>query len=187
MVSQLQSVSLNNNALSGFIPEALFQLTSLVYIDISSNNLIGSVDLSHFWRLNELAVLDLSNNELHVKDRDGDNLPTTYLAELRMLMLASCKITQFPRSLRRLNHLSYLDLSSNKISGDVPNWIWEKWGSNLYFLNLSHNMFTGMPLTSDVIPLTTLLLELLDISFNRLSGQIPLPNSSALTLDYSNN
>lgn len=177
---------LNNNVLSGFIPEPFFHLTSLVYIDFSWNNLIGSVDLSHFWRLNELAVLDLSNNELHVKDTDGDNLPATYLARLQRLMLASCKITQFPRSLRRLDHVCDLDLSSNKISGDVPNWIWEKTGSNLYFLNLSHNMFTGMQLTSDVIPTTTSL-ELLDISFNRFSGRIPLPNASALTMDYSNN
>ncbi|KAL6596911.1 hypothetical protein ACP70R_047045 [Stipagrostis hirtigluma subsp. patula] len=184
--SQLETVDLSNNALSGFIPGAFFQVTSLVYIDVSSNNLMGSIDLAHFWRLSKLTGLHLSNNKLHVMDSDGNNPLATYLSELHGLGLASCNITQFPRFLRRVNLISYLDLSCNKISGDVPNWIWEKWSNSLTHLNLSHNMLSRMQLTSDVLP-STIPLEVLDLSFNRLSGQVPMPNSSAQILEYSNN
>jgi Leucine-rich repeat (LRR) protein len=184
--SRLAKVHLSNNALSGFIPEAFFQPTSLVHIDVSSNKLIGSVDLSHFRRLSKLVSLDLSNNELHVLDADANSSLATSLAGLRKLGLASCNMTRFPRFLRHLNYISYLDLSHNKISGHVPNCIWEAWSDSLFHLNLSHNMFTGMQLTSGVLPFTTPL-QVFDLSFNRLTGQIPMPNSSAVILEYSNN
>ncbi|KAJ1267162.1 hypothetical protein BS78_07G035600 [Paspalum vaginatum] len=186
--SQLETVTLSNNALLGYIPKAFYQLTGLVYIDVSSNNLIGSVDLAHFWRLSDLATLFLSYNELHVTDADDSNpVDTTYLTGIRELGLASCSITQFPRFLSHVNHMSYLDLSCNKISGDVPNWIWEvTWGIRESYLNLSHNMFTGMQLSLDVLPFN-IPIEVLDLSFNRLSGRIPMPNLSGQVLDYSNN
>jgi Leucine-rich repeat (LRR) protein len=122
---------LRKNELSGFIPEAFFQLTSLVYMDVSSNNLIGSVDLAYFQRLSDLTVLDLSYNKLQVMDADDSNpVGTSYLVGLHHLGLASCNITRFPRFLRHVKCMSYLDLSCNKISGDVPNWVWETtWSS----------------------------------------------------------
>lgn len=130
--------------------------------------------------------LHISYNGLHVMHAYGNNPLATYLNGLHGLGLATCNITQFPRFLRRLNYISYLDLSSNKISGDVPNWIWETWGGRLTYLNISHNMLTGMQLTTDVLPFTTYL-EVLDLSSNRLTGHIPMPNSSGQILEYSNN
>ncbi|XP_034600358.1 receptor like protein 24 isoform X2 [Setaria viridis] len=185
---QLETVTFKNNELSGFIPKAIFQLTSLVCIDVSSNNLIGSVDLAHFRRLTYLTVLNLSYNKLHVMASEDNNLvETSYLAGLQELGLASCKITRFPRFLRHVDRISYLDLSCNKISGDIPNWIWEMtWNVMESHLNLSHNMFTGMQLNSDVVPFNTPI-DTLDLSFNRLSGMIPMPKLSGLILDYSNN
>lgn len=184
--AKLEVVALSNNALSGFIHEAFFQLSCLVAIDFSSNKLMGSIDLAQFWRLSKLNYLDLSNNELHITDTEGNNPLATYLAGLYELGLASSKIYQFPLFLRRLKYLSALDLSSNEISGDVPNWVLETWSGSLNSLNLSHNMLTGMQISSDVIP-CTIPLEVLDLSFNRISGQIPMPYSSASILEYSNN
>jgi Leucine-rich repeat (LRR) protein len=185
---QLQTVSFENNELSGFIPKAVFQVTSLVSVDVSSNNLIGSVDLAHFRRLTYLTVLHLSYNELHVMASEDNNpVDTGYLAGLHELGLASCNITQFPRFLRHVNHMSYLDLSCNKISGDIPNWVWETtWSVRESHLNLSHNMFTGLQLNSDVVPFNTPV-EVFDLSFNRLSGMIPMPKLSGQILGYSNN
>ncbi|WVZ95194.1 hypothetical protein U9M48_040990 [Paspalum notatum var. saurae] len=198
--SQLETLSLGNNALSGFIPKAFFQLTSLVYIDVSSNNLIGSVDLAHFWRLSDLASLHLSYNKLHVMDADDSNpVDTTYLTGLNELGLASCNMTRFPWFLRHITRISYLDLSCNKISGDVPNWVWGPAWNNFgeSYLNLSHNMFTGLQLNSDVLPYNGLMhaldlmypiivnghvppsicnaknLGVLDLSYNNFSGPIP--------------
>ncbi|KAF8712823.1 hypothetical protein HU200_028596 [Digitaria exilis] len=170
----------------GSVPSSIANLTRLILLDISSNSLDGNNYFCLFWRLSKLNYLYLSNNELHVTDTDGNNPLATYLAGLYELGLASSKIYQFPSFLRRLKYLSALDLSSNEISGDVPNWVLETWRGSLNSLNLSHNMLTGMQISSDVIP-CTIPLEVLDLSFNRISGQVPMPNSSASILEYSNN
>ncbi|TVU43439.1 hypothetical protein EJB05_09912, partial [Eragrostis curvula] len=182
--SQLESVDLSENKLSGPIPKAFFQLTSMISLDLNSNNLIGLVDLVWFWRLRKIENLGLSNNKLSVIETEGNSpLPSDWSAPME-LHLASCNITQFPRSLMRSNYISHLDLSCNKISGDIPKQLWETWSSQLAYLNLSHNMLTGMQLTSNVL-LTQL--EILDLSFNGFQGAIPMPNSFAVLMDYSHN
>ncbi|XP_037409362.1 receptor like protein 22-like [Triticum dicoccoides] len=185
--SHLVSVDLRRNNLMGNIPVSFFQLTSLAYLDIGWNNLMGSVDLSLFWRLENLVHLGLSNNNLSVMDMDGEgnNPPCTYLPRVTRLELACCNLTRFPCLLAHLNQLSYLDLSCNRISGAIPKWIWPTWDSSLTYLNLSHNMFSIMQLTSYVLPFNRL--NALDLSSNQLQGQIPMPSPPAAILDYSNN
>uniref|UniRef100_A0ACD5XC33 Uncharacterized protein n=1 Tax=Avena sativa TaxID=4498 RepID=A0ACD5XC33_AVESA len=101
-------------------------------------------------------------------------------------------MTTIPRLLMHVHHIITLDLSSNKIQGTIPQWIWAKWDDSLTDLNLSNNIFSHMQLTSYVLP--NICLALLDLSFNRLEGQIPMPNllitgfsSSPQIFDYSNN
>lgn len=144
--SHLESLVLSNNEFSDHIPKAFFQLASLKHLDISSNNFVGLLDLTLFWGLSKLTSLHVSNNQLHVVEGEAHvPLPIDFYGPNK-LGLASCNITQFPRTLRRINNMSYLDLSHNKISGDVPNWIWETWSSSLNYLDLSHNMLTGIQL-----------------------------------------
>uniref|UniRef100_A0A3B6FG82 Uncharacterized protein n=1 Tax=Triticum aestivum TaxID=4565 RepID=A0A3B6FG82_WHEAT len=152
--SHLVSVDLSTNNLTGNIPKSFFQLRSLAYLDIGWNNLFGSVDLSSFWRLGSLTHLGLSHNNLSVVELDGEdnNSPSTYLPRITMLGLASCNLMRFPRSLAHLNQMSYLDLSSNRISGAIPKWMWVTWNSSLTYLNLSHNLLSIMQLTSYVLP-----------------------------------
>ncbi|KAM3346285.1 hypothetical protein ACQJBY_020708 [Aegilops geniculata] len=184
--SHLVSVDLSTNELTGNIPKSFFQLKSLAYLDIGCNNLVGSVDLSSFWRLGNLVHLSLSNNNLSVMDMDGEgnNFLSTYLPRVTKLELASCNLTKFPSLLEHVKQVSYLDLSCNRISGAMPKWIWATWNSTLTYLNLSHNMFSIMQLTSYVLPFDKL--EVIDLSSNQLQGQIPMPSSSAY-FDCSNN
>jgi len=146
---------------------------------------MGLVDLDSLWRLENLTYIFLSHNKLTVMEGEGSNSSSVYPSWLVELGLASCSITKIPNLLIRLNHVEYLDLSCNKISGDIPKWIWERWTNDLRVLNILGNMFTGMELNSSVIPISTL--SHLDLSSNRLQGQVPMPESSAEILDYSNN
>ncbi|VAH85832.1 unnamed protein product [Triticum turgidum subsp. durum] len=189
--SQLTLVFLSQNKFSGKIPASFFILTNLVGLDLSSNNITGLVQFSSLWRLPKLAYLGLSNNRLSVLDGEDNKSAVPLLPKLSILVLASCNMTKIPYLLRHINHLQVLDLSSNKIQGTVPHWIWEKWDDSLTQLNLSNNIFTHMQLASYVLPYNHL--RSLDLSSNRLQGQIPMPNlltavyTNTQFLDYSNN
>ena len=107
--------------------------------------------------------LYLSHNKLTVTEGEGSNSSSTYPSRLVGLGLASCNVTKIPNLLMGLKNMNDLDLSSNKISGDIPNW---KWNNDLSRLNLSNNMFTGMELNSShVIPFNGVL-DVFDLSSN---------------------
>uniref|UniRef100_A0A453DTQ9 Uncharacterized protein n=2 Tax=Triticinae TaxID=1648030 RepID=A0A453DTQ9_AEGTS len=184
--SCLQLVILSGNSLAGQFPKSFFQLAELVRLEINLNNFVDSVDLSSFGRLRKLTGLDLSHNKLSVMIDEGNNSLYTSLFGLDELGLACCNITKFPSFLTHLDRMVYLDLSCNKIAGDIPKLIWERWNNSLLQLNLSHNMFTSMQLTSYVLPFSGYL-EVFDLSSNRLRGQIPMPDLSSEYLDYSHN
>ncbi|XP_037408495.1 receptor-like protein 7 [Triticum dicoccoides] len=189
--SRMRIVSLSENQISGQIPASFFELRSLVDLDLHTNNLTGLVQLISLWKLRKLYNLDLSNNKLYVLDSEGSEPTMPVLPKLLMLGLMSCNMTTIPRFLMHLNHVQILDLSCNVIDGIIPKCILETWDDGLISLNLSHNKFTDMQLTSYVLPNSRL--ESLDVSFNRLQGQIPMPNMLATVwslpqvLDYSNN
>ncbi|CAL4899322.1 unnamed protein product [Urochloa decumbens] len=189
--SRLQIANLNDNNFSEKIPWSFFWLTNLVDLDLSSNNLTGLVDLDSFWRLRKLVYLDLSGNQLHVRDGKDSNCTFPLLPKLTNLGLKSCSMTKIPSFLMYLDYITSLDLSCNKIVGTIPMWIWEKWEDSLSNLNLSHNVFTDLQLTSSILPNGHL--ASLDLSYNRIQGQIPMPNmlktarSLEAILDYSNN
>ncbi|XP_066317801.1 receptor like protein 22-like isoform X2 [Miscanthus floridulus] len=180
--SCLKNVYLEMNNLTGRIPQSLLVLPNLKELNIEGNNLMGSVDLASLWG-KDLTSLFLSYNKLTVIEGEGiNNSLSTYPYQLVELGLASCNMIKIPKLLHA-KHMIILDLSSNKISGDIPSWIWNY---DLMVIDLSHNMFTGMKLNSYVIPFSNNL-GYLNLSSNRLQGPIPLPSSSARILDYSNN
>lgn len=173
------------NKLTGQIPRSILDLTSLRELLIDWNSLVGLVELASFWRLRKLTGLGLSHNKLSIVDGEGNTNSSTYLSGISTLRLACCNITKFPTVLARVSDVRYLDISCNRLSGDIPDWIWGRWKNSLSYLNLSHNMFTGMQLNSSLFPSSRL--EILDLSANRLEGQIPMPYLSPLFVDYSHN
>ncbi|XP_008645599.1 receptor like protein 22 isoform X2 [Zea mays] len=189
--SCIEVVTLNDNKISGNIPSALFHLINLVILDLSSNNITGFVDLDDFWKLRKLAQMSLSNNKLYIKEGKRSNSTFRLLPKLTELDLKSCGLTEIPSFLVHLDHITILDLSCNKILGTIPNWIWHTWDHSLRNLNLSNNAFTNLQLTSYILPNSHL--EFLDLSSNRIQGQIPIPNMLTMesnyeqVLDYSNN
>lgn len=187
--SFLNYINLRSNNFTGHIPKSFYDLTKLGYLWLDSNHFDGTFDLSILWKLKMLESLSLSNNMLSVIDDEDGYRQLPYLPNIRTLRLASCNVTKIPGVLRYTNKLWILDLSNNRINGVIPSWIWVNWKDSMYSLKLSNNMFTSLENFPSFIPMYNL--ERLQLSSNRLHGNVPIPLTSNLfgasVLDYSNN
>lgn len=139
--SMLQSLYLNINSLSGTIPLELGYSSSLSDIDLSDNLLTGVLAPS-IWNLCErLVSLKLHGNSLS-GSLPEPALPNSTCKNLQSLDIGNNKfLGDFPEFVTRFQALKELDLSSNMLSGQVPQILA---ALNLEKLNLSHNNFTGM-------------------------------------------
>jgi len=100
------------------------------------------------------------------------------------LILSSCNIPEFPNFLENQTTLYYLDISANKIGGQVPQWLWSL--PELQYVNISQNSFSGFEGPADVIQRCGELL-MLDISSNTFQDPFPLlPNSTTIFLGSDN-
>ncbi len=134
----LQSLQLSENNLSGTIPENISNLTNLEHLVLSDNNLSGSIPES-ITSLKTLIQLWLDKNQLTgtIPENIGN------LINLRELYLNSNLLTgTIPESLSKLSELEALYLKSNKLSGNVPkvfyNWdFWKSW----WWQSISGNNF----------------------------------------------
>ncbi|GKF48957.1 leucine-rich repeat-containing protein [Tanacetum coccineum] len=133
-----------NNQLRGQIDMQTFrQLTNLTYLELSSNNFSGELELDTLLSsLTNLDWLDLSYNGFSVTTINANHYvnPGFWL-----LNLDSCKMKVFPESCRALKQLQDLDLSGNEIHGQIPHWVEEIGRNELHLLNLSHNFITVLP------------------------------------------
>ncbi|WOG85891.1 hypothetical protein DCAR_0105084 [Daucus carota subsp. sativus] len=175
--SRLQSFSCSNNSLYGSIPHSFSQLVNLTVLDLSSNNFSGVLDLEMFSGLESLKRLHLSDNSLSVRSTIMATLPPN----LYSLGLSSCNMKEFPHFSRDANiSLNLIDLSNNKIEGEIPHWI----GSvgdfyGIPYLNLSHNKLIG-----GLEQLPWGYIQYLDLQDNKLNGSLPtlMCNSSSLEI-----
>ncbi|KAI3759896.1 hypothetical protein L1987_50281 [Smallanthus sonchifolius] len=181
LLSSLDTLDLSSNKLEGEIPRSIFELRNLNILLLSSNILSGTIRTIDFQdRLSNLTTLDLSFNNLSIITSNNITL-VNHLPKFTTLKLASCSLTKFP-NLRNQSRLINLDLSNNKIEGQIPNWIWEIGNAHLSYMNLSHNQLIGLE-----EPYNFRDLYVLDLHSNSLSGVIPLPPQTATFIDYSNN
>jgi Leucine-rich repeat (LRR) protein len=174
--NSLEILSLYNNRLYGSIPKSISNLVSLNTLDISSNNLSGMVEFDMFSKLNQLGFLDLSYNNLSLSITN--NLKYTF-PTLQYLNLASCNLTKFPDFLRMSKVLQTLDLSNNRIYGQISDWMFEM--EDLRFLNLSHNSLLSM----ESLPRKNLVY--LNLHANMLQGRLLVPPPSIGVFLISNN
>ncbi|KAE8801995.1 LRR receptor-like serine/threonine-protein kinase GSO1 [Hordeum vulgare] len=112
-LTSLQLLDLSDNYFTGCIPNCSVTL-SLYYLDISGNLLSGFPNA--FFNSSFITALDISRNQF-----TGNLEWTQYLSEISLLLLGSNKFEgRISSNLCRLQHLSIIDISHNRLSGTVP-------------------------------------------------------------------
>ncbi|MFQ6625358.1 hypothetical protein Gotur_006074 [Gossypium turneri] len=206
----LEDLWLYDNSISGAVPSWLFDLVNLTSLDLSSNNLSGVIKPEMLSKLTSLMFLDVSSNSLLSLSTSGNDVNYSF-PQLRTVNFSGCSVRQFPNFFRTSN-LEELNLSNNMISGGISKWEAEGWekllsldlshnflttleqfpGNNLVYLSLHSNWLQGPILSTCLNPQIPISkeLEALIISENKLTGNVPssiCSSSSLYLLDLSEN
>ncbi|KAL2334696.1 hypothetical protein Fmac_015909 [Flemingia macrophylla] len=181
-ITFLQNLDLSNNSFSSSIPDSLCSLHHLKFLRLQQNILNGSIS-NVLGNLTSLIVLDLSSNS----QLEG-TISTSVEWQLG---------PKFPSWIQSQNKLQYLEMSNAGIFDSIPSGFW-KTTSQAYFENLSHNyihesslsVFLWLKGTEDEYKNFLGLVTSIDLSNNKLSGEIPrkITNLNGLTfLNLSHN
>lgn len=208
----LESLSLYANNLEGNIPASITSATSLIIINLSDNNLTGTIpNLSALTNLqslilsqnqltgnipsnlpNSIQYLELATNNL------TGNIPSTLPSALVRLMINSNQLSgSLPSSLNSFLNLEHIRATSNNLTGEIPNL---NNLTNLRYLEINNNNFndsTGIDLSANTslewlylsnnqlkgtLPNVPASIQVIDLSYNRYSGNIPAAYSSLANL-----
>ncbi|KAK3423789.1 hypothetical protein EUGRSUZ_H00985 [Eucalyptus grandis] len=197
-ITNLELLDLGSNKLQGplsilspstryFYAISICQLSSLLELDLSNNNLLGTVPPC-FGNITNLEVLDLSSNKLqgplpipspstrsfHAMNNDFTGEIPSLICQLSSLwsldLSNNSLLGNIPPSFGNITNLVDLGLTSNKLQGSLPR-------PNLY---ISNNNFIGWWPTKIF---SNMSLQVIDLSNNKFGGPIPLP--SIVTMYYS--
>ncbi|CAJ2653686.1 unnamed protein product [Trifolium pratense] len=189
---QLQMLSLRRNQLSGSLPPSLCYLTDIQLLDLSENNLSGRIfkclknfsAMSHNVSLTSTIDSDLAYVEgrsvyflgrsfdliAFLMWKGEDRLFKNNKLILRSIDLSSNQLTgDIPEEIGNLIELVSLNLSSNNLSGEITSKIGRL--TSLDSLDLSRNYFFG-PIPPSLAQIDRL--AMLNLSYNNLSGRIPI-------------
>ncbi|XP_052178174.1 receptor-like protein 7 [Diospyros lotus] len=191
--TQLTILRLNSNIFSGQIL-SLTGLSRLWYLGLSYNEFdVGN--MFWLWNLTSLTTLLLSGIDLQgsvllspankIQHATIGLSSNTTLLNFERLEFDSCNLTDFPYFLSFQNQLELLSLKNNKIQGQIPAWMLNTSKDALKMLNLRDNYLTGFEQQPIILPWAKL--RLLDLSYNKLQGRLPIPPTSILVYLASGN
>ncbi|XP_028799918.1 receptor-like protein EIX2 [Neltuma alba] len=193
----------NFNAIS--IPAFLGSMGRLRYLSISESNFTGKIPTNLGRNLTALQFLDLSYNDLHIKDMSWISkiqslqhldLSRVYLGEahnlfqvlhmlpsLSQLQLEECGLGNLSAPLSPFNftnntRVQVLNLAKNEIDGRILH-VFQNW-TFVESLDLHVNNLSSMPLWLGEFKN----LVSLDLSINALCGPIPVALSNLTSLEY---
>ncbi|KAM7489920.1 hypothetical protein LguiB_027404 [Lonicera macranthoides] len=203
--NNLEILDLANNNFSLKIPASFGFLHQLKLLNLRNNSLIGELP-SSLKNCASLGVIDMSENKL------SGMLPAWLGTDLALLAILSFRKNEFhgsiPLSMCLLNHTQVLDLSQNKISGNIPqcfkkfySLIQTESSSTIMSIGLSQHLVYsegtqfyfqyGKYVPSALVQWkgkvykygsTLGLLKCIDLSSNKLVGQIPQEIASLVGL-----
>lgn len=141
----LVHVDLSLCSLKGSILEALEDMFALEYIDLTGNDLGGSIPKSFGINMTSIAFLALSNNQLQ---------------------------GSIPEAFGNMTSLEYLDVGENRLEGEIPKSIWEICA--LKTLRLHDNNLSGeLWFAESSSRCAHFSLESLLLENNQLTGSLP--------------
>ncbi|KAK6731777.1 hypothetical protein RB195_007933 [Necator americanus] len=157
-LKRLEKLSITSSNLV-HIPEKLFcSLKNLQVLNVSSNWISTLSSSAPHCIANQLIIVDFSHNRL---DRLGTELNT--LPAVRQLSLSNNRLSSIEQGIENLPEtLIHINLASNQLSTIPPSLVVLP---HLVSLNLSHNSIDE----SSPNVFTSNVLELLDLSWNRIS------------------
>ncbi|CAI9290220.1 unnamed protein product [Lactuca saligna] len=182
--SKLRCLDISRNMLDG-IPKYLGNLCNLERLYFYNNfavvkfpdflnNLSGctSLTLQGLYVGHNRLIGTLSNETLRFKN-------------LSILGMKSCNLgPHFPRWIQTLKNISYLDIANNRISDTIPLGFWDMWPSQLTYLNLSSNNISGK---APDLSSKSGYISMIDLSSNRFYGPITNVSSTLTSLHLSRN
>ncbi|KAM7489914.1 hypothetical protein LguiB_027398 [Lonicera macranthoides] len=185
----LKFLDLANNNFSGKIPASFGFLHHLRLLNLRNNSFIGELP-SSLKNCSSLEIIDTSENKL------SGQLPAWIGTDLTNLVVLSFRRNNFygsiPPGMCLLNYIQVLDLSQNKISGNIPQ-CFNKLYSLIKTKSSNEATYFDIPILADNYYIrdyvlsalvqwkgnlleyrsTLGLLKCIDLSNNKLVGQIP--------------
>ncbi|XP_065034688.1 receptor-like protein EIX2 isoform X2 [Musa acuminata AAA Group] len=176
---QIRVMDFSSNNISGVIPESICSIESLQSLHLSNNSLSGELPLS-LKDCGNLYLLDAENNNLkgEIPTWIGENITHLRFLNLRSNMLFG----DIPPNLSRLSSLQFLDLADNELSGTIPrsfgnftgmkvienfsNWTTDQ-------IRYQEQMFITTKGNTRSYGMSLLIMNILDLSDNNLSGGVP--------------
>ncbi|KAK6139302.1 hypothetical protein DH2020_026961 [Rehmannia glutinosa] len=156
-LSSLQKLSLVSLGLWGSLPRKINRFRSLEVLNISSNFMFGEMpqSISSYQSLRSLVLsdnlfngsfpdltglslleeLDLSNNDL------GPKFPSLGNNLVRISLGNNSLRSEIPQDLKKLNRLQVFDVSSNRLVGPMPSFLFSM--PSIQYINLAKNQLSG--------------------------------------------
>ncbi|KAF8035270.1 hypothetical protein BT93_C1329 [Corymbia citriodora subsp. variegata] len=154
----LTILSALGNRISG-IPKEIGNISTLEEFVLEDNLLGGALEpnIGNLSRLRRLRISDLNGPSSNFPDLQGMNM--------RYLILRNCLLTgSIPGYIGEWTNLYILDLSANRLSGQVP----DTMGPALNYMFLTNNSLTGAAPNW-----VTTSKKFLDLSYNNFTGSFP--------------
>ncbi|CAJ1976984.1 unnamed protein product [Sphenostylis stenocarpa] len=174
-------INLEHNNLMGKIPNSMGSLSNLRFLFLGSNKFFGEVPLS-LRNCHNLCIFDVGHNNL------SGVIPSWLGQNIKGLKLASNQFSgNIPTKICQLYSLMVMDFSSNRLSGPIPNCLHNittmianyastrRVGFILNFPGFSITIISSIRILIKGNELSYVdLMNVIDLSNNNLSGNVPL-------------